>query len=66
MIVASASVALIISAESLLDVVADVPSLLFVNDIGGFVGDHLVKYLNVHMNEATSDENFLQFEYTQE
>ena len=64
MAVGCASIANIMQAETLLDVIAETPALLFVNEIDNFMGYHIVKYLNVHMNEATENVNFLKFEYT--
>ena len=64
MAVGCASIAYIMESDTLLDVVSSAPSLLFVNEIGNFMGYHLVKFLNVHMNEVTENDNFLKFEYT--
>jgi hypothetical protein len=49
LIVGGASTGIIIkSGDSIFDIIANFPALLFVNDLNSLIGIHVIKYLNVH------------------
>lgn len=63
MIVLYASGSLIFQQKTFLDIIMNLPALIFINEIDDYMGTHIIRYINIHHRQIRKDEDFLMFPY---
>ena len=63
MIVLYASGSLIFQQKTFLDIIMNLPALIFINEIDDYMGTHIIRYINFHHRQIRKDEDFLMFPY---
>ena len=60
-----ASGSLIFQQETFLDIIMNLPALIFINEIDDYAGTHIMRHINVHHRSLRKSEDFLIFPFVE-
>lgn len=65
MTVLYASGSLIFQQKTFLDIIMNLPALIFINEIDDYMGSHIIRHINVHHRSLRKSEDFLIFPFVE-